>query len=372
MNFPVVPHQASSISAHYDAIFYALVALTLFFSVLVGVLVIVFAVRYRAGNKVDRSNPAHESRTLELTWSVIPLVLGLIMFYFGAQLFVDMKNPPPNSMEIFVIGKQWMWHAQHTNGVRENNTLHVPVGRPVKLTMISQDVIHAMYIPDFRVQYHVVPGRYTTLWFTPTRPGKYPLFCAMYCGTQHSEMGGYVYAMPPEEFAEWLANGGENRQRMTVEQQGAKLFSSIGCGNCHGPTDTLRAPSLYSIVGKRREFTDGSSVIADQSYLRESILNPWNRITKGYENTMPSYVGQIDEEDVLKLTAYIRSLGSAAPAQPSVDASPLPGLQETNRFVPDRPRLSVGAIGAREPLEPGPKEGNLSAGAMSMQGKTSE
>lgn len=370
MNFRYVPDQASSYAAHYDLIFYALVALTVVFSLLVGVLVLTFAIKYRAGNKVNRARPIYESKTLELTWSIIPLILGLIMFFFGAQLFVQMRTPPDDAMEVFVIGKQWMWHVQHPNGVRENNTLHVPIGKPVKLTMISQDVIHAFYIPDFRLQYHVVPGRYTSAWFTGTKIGKYPIFCGIYCGTQHSEMGGYVYVMSQKDFAAWLDNGGERPVAQTMEQRGSKLFTSIGCANCHGGADTLRAPSLNGIWNSKRTMEDGTVVTADAAYLRESILNPWNRITKGYQNTMPEYVGQIKEEDVLALIEYIRSTGQgavpASPAAPNLEAGT--GLQTTQPFVDRSARPAVGAIEATERQTPGqPSTGNLSVGAMAAE-----
>jgi len=316
-NFPLAPPSASNFSQEYDVLFYTLTGLTVFFTLVVSVAVIFFAIRYRQGTKADRSRPMYENLFLELTWTIVPLVLGLVMFYFGTSLYVKMRTPPRNSTEIFVIGKQWMWHVQHGNGVRENNTLHVPVGQPVKLTMISQDVLHAFYIPAFRVQEHVVPGRYTQLWFTATQAGEYHLFCNMYCGTQHSEMGGKVVAMPPKEFAEWLANGGQSVAPMSMEQAGAKLFNKVGCNNCHGAEDTLRAPSLNGIFGKRRVFADGTSLIADEEYMRSSILRPYDHITAGYGQTMPVYEGQLTEEDVLNLVAYMKVMGTSSPNPPT-------------------------------------------------------
>jgi cytochrome c oxidase subunit 2 len=286
-------------------------ALTIIFTVMVGIGVIYFVIKYKRGSDADRSRPIYEDARLETAWSVIPLILALIMFYFGTKLFITMRVPPADAQEIFVIGKQWMWHVQHSNGVRENNTLHVPAGKPFKLTMISQDVIHAFYIPAFRAQMHVVPGRYTTMWFTPTQPGKYHLFCSMYCGTQHSEMGGTVVVMEPREWANWIENGGQSQATLTLEQSGERLYKQLACNNCHGAEDNMRAPSLYGIWGKKRTLTGGRSAIADQSYLRESILRPHNKITNGYSNTMPVYDGQINEEDVLKLMAYIKVIGSS-------------------------------------------------------------
>ncbi|MFI5386527.1 MAG: cytochrome c oxidase subunit II [Fimbriimonadales bacterium] len=349
------PPQASNFASELDAVFYGLVILTVVFTFLVGFFVLLFAVRYRQGNKVDRSRPVHEHLPLEITWSVIPLLLGLVMFFLGARLFVKMRTPPANATEIFVIGKQWMWHIQHSNGVRENNTLHVPVGVPVKLTMISQDVLHAMYIPAFRVQYHVVPGRYTMIWFTATQTGEYHMFCNMYCGTQHSEMVGTVVAMDQRDYARWLENGGNDVQPMSMEQRGGKAFAARGCANCHTGADTERAPTLYGIAGRSRHMQDGSNVTADDGYLRESILNPYNRLTAGYTQTMPVYANQISEDEVLAMIAYIKSLGGP----PKVAGSePMTGGTDKTSLVPAV--SAVGAIGART----NPPAKSLAVGAL--------
>lgn len=322
MNFPLAPQQASSISYFHDWVFYTLVVLTVIFTVIVYGMVVFFAVRYRRGSKVNRHQSHHENLLLEIAWTAIPTVLGLVMFFLGAKLFIEMRTSPKNAEDVYVIGKQWMWHMQHSNGVRENNTLHVPVGKPVRLTLISQDVIHAFYVPDFRTQIHVVPGRYTTLWFEATKPGRYPLYCAMYCGTQHSEMGGYVYAMPPKEYAAWLKNGGNNVSEMSMEERGGRLFKVLSCDspNCHQTNNTNAAPSLVGIYGKQRVLSSGVNVTADDAYMREAILKPNNRITAGYVNTMPDYAGQLSEEDVLDLVAYIRTLN-----QPSTKGKVMPG-----------------------------------------------
>ncbi len=343
MNYPLVPPQASNFATEVDLVFYGLVILTVIFTALVGVFVLIFAIRYREGTKVDRSRPVHEHLPLELTWSVIPLILGLVMFFLGAQSFVHMRTPPKNATEIFVIGKQWMWHIEHANGVRENNTLHVPIGVPVKLTMISQDVLHAMYIPAFRVQYHVVPGRYTMLWFTATQTGEFHMFCNMYCGTQHSEMVGTVVAMEQRDYAQWLANGGTNPQSMTMAQQGAKSFMVRGCGNCHTGNDTERAPTLYGIAGHVRHMQDGSNVTADDGYLRESILNPYNRLTAGYTQTMPVYADQLSEDEVLALITYIKTLGG-----PGAAPSSEPANGTSVKTNPTGVVIADGALGARE------------------------
>jgi cytochrome c oxidase subunit 2 len=329
---PIVPEQASEFAVLYDWHFLAISALTVFFTVLVLALIIFFTLRYREGNKVDRTNPHHEHLQLELAWTFIPLVLAIGIFFWGVWLYANQRVPPANAQEIYIIGKQWMWHAQHMNGVRENNTLHVPVGRPVQLTMISQDVIHAFYIPEFRTQFMVVPGRYTTMYFTPTKPGEFKLLCTMHCGTEHSMMVGKVVALNAPEFDAWLAQGGNmpTTRNLTLAQQGEQLFNQIGCANCHGATNSMRAPTLVGLASSTVELADGTTVVADDAYLRESILNPWNKLTRGYDRTMPEYAGTLTEEQVFQLVSYIKSLRTEVPAgtagqdQPAGAAPALP------------------------------------------------
>ncbi|MBC8066297.1 MAG: cytochrome c oxidase subunit II [Chlorobia bacterium] len=369
-NFPLAPEQASNFAQEYDNIFYALTILTIIFTVLVGALVLFFVIRYREGSKVDRSRPIYEHLPLELAMTTVPTVLGLVVFFFGANLFVKMRTPPENAMDIYIVGKQWMWHAQHApSGVRENNTLHVPINKPVRLTMISQDVIHAFFIPEFRIQYRVVPGRYTTQWFTATKPGVYHLFCNMYCGGQHSEMGGYVYAMEPKEYAQWLANGGNDLQAKTMEQRGAIQYDRLACANCHEVKDTARAPSLYGFFGRTRKFTNGTSAVADDAYFRKSLIDPHELINEGYENTMSAY-NDVGEEEILNLAAYVRSLGTSAEPKagsPSIEAKK--GDEYTGNSYQGKPNLSVGALAhENKPTTPGPSRGNLSTGAISTEG----
>lgn len=375
-NFPMSPPAASNWAYEHDLLFYILTGLTVFFTFIVMTAVIFLAWRYRAGNKVDRSRPMYENLRLELTWTILPLIMGVIFFFFSTDLFVRMKTPPKDGYEIFVIGKQWMWHAQHSNGVRENNTLHVPVGKPVKVTMISQDVLHAFYIPAFRVQMHVVPGRYTQLWFTPTKAGEYHLFCNMYCGTQHSEMGGRVVAMEPKEFSNWLANNGQASGPMTMAQAGEKVYNRLACNNCHAAEDNLRAPSLYGILGRKRIFSDGSSVVADDTYLRESILRPHNRLTSGYDRSMPVYEGQKDgddgltEEEVIQLLAYIKELGSAkTPAVTGLSSQKTAPTESTKTGASDS--FSVGALqynAERSDTTPTSRGNNPGVGAYAAEG----
>ncbi len=337
-NYPVAPPQASTFAPKYDALFWVISALTVFFSVVVLACVIFFAIKYRKGSKANRDNIVHDSHKIEIAWSLPPLVLGLVIFAWGADMFIEMRTMPKDAIEVFVIGKQWMWHMQHPNGVRENNTLHVPVGRKVKLTMISQDVIHAMYIPAFRAQYQVIPGRYTSLWFEATTPGKYPIFCNMYCGTQHSEMGGYVYVVSPEEYAQFLARGGDAKDPAvkTVADQGHQLYKQLNCVNCHTDTDTNRGPSLYSLYGKKRRMTTGETVDANDDYLRESIINPGGRLNEGYDNTMPQdYKAQLTEEQIRSLIEYMKTLGtSAASSRGGADLPPTIDLNAGRPGVP--------------------------------------
>lgn len=320
------PTPASTYADQVDTLFFALMALTIFFSTLVFGLLIFFAVRYRRGNRVDRSHPLTHNTLLELTWSVGPLFLAMIIFLWAAKLFAGVYTPPKNAKEVFVIGKQWMWHIQHADGIRENNELHIPVGQPVKLVMISQDVIHAFYVPEFRVQRHVEPGRYTQMWFTPTQTGRFHLFCNMYCGAQHSEMGGWVYVMSKADYQKWAATGGSSPVAVggvhsptggaTLEEQGYSLFERYQCESCHNEDAVRRGrgPSLVGIYGKTRTMTDGRKLVADDGYLRDVILNPNENVLAGWPAGMPSYKNVLTEDQVIAVNAYIKALnGKAAP-----------------------------------------------------------
>lgn len=308
--FQFMPDQASEHAARYDLLFGTITLLTLIFTVVVSTMVIFFAYRYKRGTKRDRRNIVTHNTAMELVWMGVPLVLALGIFMWSAKNFIDVRTMPKDGLEIFVIGKQWMWHFQHPDGTRENNELHVPVGRPVKLTMISQDVIHAMYLPEMRAQYHVVPGRYTELQFTPTKPGKYKILCGMHCGTQHSEMVGQLIVLNDREWAQWLEKDG-NRFKDTplnMVEAGAQIWQDKACFNCHTGVDNPRAPTLVGLMGKTRKMTDGSTVVADRDYVRESIMMPHNRTTAGYKQTMPIYGGHLTEIQVLQLAEYIKTL----------------------------------------------------------------
>ena len=325
LNFPFFPQQASTFAAEIDVLYLTLWGLTLLFTAIVATLIFTFAIRYRKGSNVSRANLVHTSHSLELAWSIIPLILGLIIFAWGAKLYADVYKVPANAKEVYVIGKQWMWHLQHSNGIRENNELHVPTGQPIKLTMISQDTIHSFFVPDFRIKRDVLPGRYTTVWFQATKPGKYHLFCAEYCGMQHSLMGGYVYVMEPRDYEKWQNSNGlkpgdatmtTSVVRQSLAEEGAELFQQVGCANCHAAQDNRRGPSLVAIYGTRRQMKTGQTFVADRDYLRESILKPGDKLTAGYENIMPSYDGQLREDQVNALIAYIQSLGTSSEPKP--------------------------------------------------------
>ncbi len=317
-NFPFFPEQASKLAQRVDSLYFFLVALSACFVLLVFTLVIYFSIRYRRRSPSERPAPISGDLRLEALWIVIPLILAMVTFVWGARLYFVNSHPPRDAHEIFVVGKQWMWKIQHPNGRRMINRLHVPVGEPVKLIMTSEDVIHDFFIPAFRTKMDVLPGRYTTLWFEATRPGEYHLFCAEYCGTKHSEMIGKVIAMPPEAYERWLAGG---TQGETLVEAGARLFEARLCNTCHTQATNARGPDLTGLFGKRVLLEDGSSVVADETYLRESILDPTARVVRGYPKIMPTFAGQLGEDDIVKLIAYIKSLTHPAQA-PSTESTP--------------------------------------------------
>jgi cytochrome c oxidase subunit 2 len=301
---PLFPDQASSVADKVDALYFYLTGVTVFFTVLIFSLVFYFAIRYRRRAPDELPQPIHGSLKLEIFWSVIPLVLVMVMFFWGAWLFYHIRRTPADATQLYVVGKQWMWKIQHPAGQREINELHVPVGRPIKLTMTSEDVIHSFYVPAFRIKMDVLPGRYTELWFTATRPGEYHLFCAEYCGTKHSAMIGRVVVLEPADYESWLAGSPAGE---TLEQAGARLFRQFNCHTCHEAGPTSRGPSLHEIFGKRVQLKTGAAV-ADEGYLRESILQPNAKVVAGYEPVMPTYQGLISEEQVMQIIAYLKSL----------------------------------------------------------------
>ena len=318
-NFPFFPEQASVQAAQVDAIYFFMVAVTAFFSLLIASLIVLFAIKYRRRHKDEIGADIHGSLALELLWTVIPFFITMVMFAWGAKVFFDIYRPPAGAMEVYIVGKQWMWKAQHLDGMREINELHVPVGRPVKLTMGSEDVLHSFYIPSFRVKADVIPGRLNVLWFTATKPGKYHLFCAEYCGTKHSGMIGWVYAMEPTEFQTWLGGGSTSD---TPAAAGEKLFTDLACISCHRDDAQARAPQLKGLFGHTVQLQGGGTAVADESYIRESIVNPQAKIVNGFPPLMPTFQGMVTEEQLLQLIAYVRSLGAVAPPPAPAGAAP--------------------------------------------------
>jgi cytochrome c oxidase subunit 2 len=248
---------------------------------------------------------------LELTWTFIPFVIVMTIFVWGASVYFAMARPPEETLNIYVVGKQWMWKFQHLDGQREINELHVPVGRPVKLIMTSEDVIHDVFVPAFRVKADVIPGRYTNIWFNPTKPGRYHLFCAEYCGTRHSGMVGEVVVMDPTEYQTWLGGGPEG----SLAEGGAKLFASLACNTCHRPDAQGRGPVLEGLFGKTVTLQSGETVTVDEAYVRESILNPSAKITAGFQPIMPTFQGLVTEEQLLELIEYVKALRSMPQVQ---------------------------------------------------------
>jgi cytochrome c oxidase subunit II len=303
--FPLRPDQASTIASGVDHLYYFLTFVDLFFTALIFLTIFYFAIRYRRRLKDERPPQISEFLPIEVIWTVIPLLLVTVMYLWGSSLYIRNSRPPTASAEVFVIGKQWMWHLQHPEGVREINELHVPVGRPIKLTMTSDDVIHDFFIPAFRVKKDIVPGRYSSIWFEATKTGRYHFFCAQYCGAYHSHMTGWVIVMDPVEYQHWLS-GSIRGESMAAA--GGQLYQQFGCVTCHG---TGKGPPFAGLYGKPVLLATGETVTADNDYLRESILDPSAKIVNGYPAIMPTFRGQISEEQLLELIAYIKSLGSA-------------------------------------------------------------
>lgn len=320
---PLLPEAASDVARQVDALTLAWLGVSAFFVVLISAAILYFFIRYRRRARGEVGSTA-EPHTLpiELTWSIIPLIIALVMFGWGVKVFFAASRPPADAVEYWVTGKQWMWKVQHPEGVREINTLHVPLGQPVKLTMTSEDVIHSFYVPAFRVKADVLPGRYTTVWFRPTKTGRYHLFCAEYCGAEHSVMGGWVVVLGPEEYQRWLATGDAGP---TMRASGEELFAQLACNTCHvagdaPPAMTPRAPGLNGLFGTRVALAGGRSVTADETYIRESIINPQAKVVAGWQPIMPTFKGQVSEEQLNSLVAYIKTLGAEGGAEtPAAD-----------------------------------------------------
>jgi cytochrome c oxidase subunit 2 len=304
---PLFPERASTIAGEVDALYFFLVGLSVVMSVLIATLVVTFAVKFHRRHPDQVGQQVHGGLMLELAWTVVPFLITLVIFLWGAKVYFVMASPPEETLNIYVVGKQWMWKVQHASGQREINELHVPVGRPVKLIMTSEDVIHNFSIPAMRVKGDVIPGRFVQIWFEPTRPGTYQIFCAEYCGTEHSGMTGQVVVMEPNAYQSWLSGGeGEGSLALT----GEKLFADLACNTCHRPDSSGRGPVLQNVYAHSVQLEDGSAVTADENYLRESILTPAAKVTAGYQPVMPAFQGLVSEEQLLALIEYIKSLSA--------------------------------------------------------------
>jgi cytochrome c oxidase subunit 2 len=311
MNFPLFPRAASETATQVDRLGWGLLCLSAFVLLVVFIPMAIFLFKYRRGKPANRDPADLPTYKIETTWTLVTLVLMIGLFAWGANVYWTIETPPADAMEINVIGKQWMWKLQHPEGNREIDELHVPVGRNVKLTLASQDVIHSFYLPEFRVKQDVVPGWYRNIWFKATKVGTYHLFCSEFCGTHHSAMIGHVVVMEPDDYQRWLIQGQPGN---TLAQSGEKLFRELGCSGCHENSTVVRAPPLQGLFGKPVPLQGGQIVIADEGYIRDSILLPAKDIAAGYTNDMPSYQGRVDEEHLLELIAYVRSIGDV-PAQ---------------------------------------------------------
>jgi cytochrome c oxidase subunit 2 len=330
---PLFPEQASSFAQEVDLLYLFLIALTTFFSVIIAVAGSIFMIKYRRRRADEIPKQLEGAMKLEITWTVIPFIISMVIFAWGAKLYYQIYQPPAVALEIFITGKQWMWRAQHPDGQREINMLHVPRGRRVKLTMTSEDVIHSYFIPAFRTKADVVPGRYTSLWFEATKSGTYHLFCAEYCGTNHSGMIGSVVVMEPAEYQAWL---GGSTNEASPAAAGQKLFASLACNTCHVEENRGRGPTLVGVYGKQVRLDNGSTIVVDDAYIRESILTPGAKIVSGYPAIMPTFQGQVSEEQILQLIAHIKSIGpkqngATAPTPAASQANPQPEGQTRNQ-----------------------------------------
>ena len=327
---PFIPESASTIAPKVDALYFYLSGVTIFFTLLISGVLIFFVIKYRRRTPFEIPRPIAGSHKLETLWSVIPFLIAMSIFVWGTKVYFAQYRMPPDAIEIYVVAKQWMWKFQHSTGQREINELHVPVGRKVKLIMTTEDVIHDLFVPAFRLKADVVPGRYTALWFEATKPGRYHLFCAEYCGMNHSGMVGSVIVMEPTDFDNWLA-GNVNQQ--SAATAGQAVYESLGCVSCHGGNgEGGRGPALLGLFNGQTQMTNGQVVKADENYIRESILNPQAKIVSGFGPIMPSFQGQVSEEQLMQLTAFVKSLSANKPETQSakpIATTPAPAASAT-------------------------------------------
>ncbi len=303
-----LPPPASTSSAMVDDLFYILLGISIFFFVLIVVLMTVFVIVFRRREGVEPSPSPSHNTPLELFWTLIPLGIVGFIFYQGFMGFMELRNAPRQAYEIRVVARQWLWMFEYPNGHKDEQ-LHVPVDEPVRLVMRSDDVIHGFYVPDFRVQMDVVPGRYTTIWFRAKQPGEHDLYCAQYCGTNHSDMFTKVVVHPPGEFEKWLAEAGNLFKNMPPAEAGKQLYTRRNCQQCHSTDGTAgTGPSFKGIFGHPTALEGGTSVMVDENYIRESILEPQAKVVQGYKPVMPTYKGILSDEEITDLIEFIKSL----------------------------------------------------------------
>ncbi len=323
--FRLMPEQASSIADNVDRLYVTLLIGCGIMATVILFLIVYFGIKYRRGSSADRRERPRGNTLTELVWISGPFLFTMLLFVWGAQLYFQQSRPPAGAMELNCVARQWMWKFQHADGTAEINDLHVPLNQAIKINLISEDVIHSLYIPAFRVKHDVLPGRYTSIWFQATKPGQYHLFCAEYCGAKHSTMGGTVHVLDPHQYQQWLSGrtGRESGPRGPV-----KFLEQLRCTSCHLGGDAAgRGPPLQNLIGNTVRFQNGQSVVADANYIRESILQPTAKVVAGYQPLMPSYDGQVGEDTILQLIAEIKSLGTSdasAAVRENTDAKSIP------------------------------------------------
>jgi cytochrome c oxidase subunit 2 len=335
---PLFPEQASTFAWQVDALYFYLVLVSIAFTIPIVVAIFIFAMKYSAKGKYESGADIHGSMVLETTWSIIPFIVSMTIFLGGAILFFHQMTPPDNATTVYVVGKQWMWKIQHETGQREINELHVPVNTNIKLIMTTEDVIHDFGLPEFRTKADIVPGRYTYLWFNATKPGKYHLFCQEYCGLNHSGMGGWVYVMEQKDFDAWLSG---NVSGQTPVEMGKDLFENkLGCASCHAGGPQQRGAKLENLYMSTVHLTGGGTVVADDNYIRNSIENPASQVVEGFQPIMPTFKGQVTEEQLNGLVAYVKSLTPGAATLGTSPAAPAPAANTatatTNSAAPTK------------------------------------
>jgi cytochrome c oxidase subunit 2 len=316
---PLFPAQASTLAPSVDNLYFGIVAITAFFAIVVSVAVLWFAFKYSTDDPTKVGERIQGSLSLEIGWTVIPFVIAMALFGWSSSVYFDIIRPPDQALEIYSVGKRWMWKFQHIGGQSEINELHVPIGRPVKITFTSEDVLHDLFIPAFRVKADAIPGRYSQIWFEATQTGEFRLFCAEYCGTNHSGMIGRVVVMEPAEYQDWLAGGGSD---LPLEVRGEQLFQELACNTCHLGNGQGRGPSLNAVFGTQVALSNGSVVNIDESYIRESILRPQAKLVQGYGALMPTFQGLVSEESVMALIEYVKSLETPVVARAEPPGTP--------------------------------------------------